>query len=136
MPDVGEQVAVLMDEHYEDGAVLGAIYSSVDPPPGGMTADKRHLTTKDSAIFEYDRNQHKLTITLPAGATMNVQVNGSQAISFDSSGNLNFQAPAGDINFVTSEHADSVNSIIDKYNTHTHTDPQGGSVGTPTPTMP
>ena len=30
MPDIGEQVACLMDENSEDGVILGAIYSAED----------------------------------------------------------------------------------------------------------
>ena len=33
MPDVGEQVVCMVDEYDEDGAVLGAIYSSADMMP-------------------------------------------------------------------------------------------------------
>lgn len=33
LPPLGSQVVVLLDEHGEDGAVLGAIYSQADPPP-------------------------------------------------------------------------------------------------------
>ena len=32
MPDIGEQVACLMDENSEDGVILGAIYSTEDVP--------------------------------------------------------------------------------------------------------
>ena len=32
MPDIGEQVACLMDENSEDGVILGAIYSAEDLP--------------------------------------------------------------------------------------------------------
>src|SRR5690348_6859067 len=62
IPDVGEQVVCLMDEHDEDGAVLGAIFSSADTTPAGITADKRHLAAKDGAVFEYDRSSHTLTV--------------------------------------------------------------------------
>jgi phage baseplate assembly protein V len=32
LPDVGEQVKVLLDENGEDGVILGAVYSDVDKP--------------------------------------------------------------------------------------------------------
>ena len=50
IPDVGEQVVCMMDEYDEDGAVLGAIYSSADRPPA-TGADKYHCTFKDGAAF-------------------------------------------------------------------------------------
>jgi len=48
-PDVGEQVLCWMDEHWEDGAVLGSIYSMVDMPPGGGSAPTSLKTTPDNA---------------------------------------------------------------------------------------
>ena len=75
MPDLGEQVVCLMDEHDEDGCVLGAIYSTVDTPPVS-SADKFHASFKDGAAFEYDRAAHALSISLPAGATMSVAAPG------------------------------------------------------------
>jgi phage baseplate assembly protein gpV len=51
MPDVGEQVACLMDEHDEEGAVLGSIYSSTDTTRV-ESPDKWHITMEDSATFE------------------------------------------------------------------------------------
>ncbi|SRR5579884_4310519 len=129
LPDVGEQVVCLMDEHDEDGAVLGAIYSQGqqgDATPPQMTADKWHVSFSDGCTIEYDRGTHTLGIVVPASGTINLTVNG---------GNLNLAAPNGDITFKTNEHQDSVNGIIDAYNGHTHPDPQGGSTGIPSPQM-
>jgi len=64
MPDIGEQVLCLMDEHDEDGAVLGAVYSQVDTTPV-QSADKWHLSLKDGAQFEYDRNSHQFLMQVP-----------------------------------------------------------------------
>lgn len=120
IPDVGEQVVCLMDEHDEDGAVLGTIFSQVDQPPNGMTADKRHLTAKDSATFEYDRSTHTLAINIPPNqSAINVTVNGPCNITANAS-SVNLSAPKGDITFKTSEHNDSVNKMIDTYNSHQH----------------
>src|SRR5260370_5931168 len=46
-----------MDLRDEDGAVVGAIYSSADVPPVN-SADKFHLAFKDGAHFDYDRVAH------------------------------------------------------------------------------
>jgi phage baseplate assembly protein V len=118
IPDIGEQVVCAMDEHDEDGCVLGTIFSQIDAPPGSMTVDKRHLMVKDGAIFEYDRSSHTLLVTIPPSGTINITVNG---------GNCNLSAPNGNITFKTNEHTDSVNGIIDTYNSHTHPDPDPGS---------
>jgi len=132
MPDIGEMVVCLMDEHFEDGAVLGAIYSSIDKPPAS-SADKYHWTFKDGATFDYDRSSHALAVTLPAGGTMSIRANGA-TIQIDASGNINLTA-AGNINLGTSSHNDSVNGIINTYNSHTHPDPQGGNTSAPTQQM-
>lgn len=65
MPEVNEQVACLLDEHGEDGYVLGGIYSRADPPPVD-SADRAHIATKDGAVLEYDRAAHRLTVDLSA----------------------------------------------------------------------
>ncbi|MBA1899796.1 phage baseplate assembly protein V, partial [Escherichia coli] len=61
LPDVGEQVEVLLDANGEDGVILGAVYSDVDKPP---FSDKNVRGTKyaDGAEFRYNRATHKLTV--------------------------------------------------------------------------
>ncbi|MBN1083918.1 phage baseplate assembly protein V [Erwinia aphidicola] len=61
LPDVGEQVKVLLDENGEDGVILGAVYSDVDKPP---FSDKNVRGTKfsDEAEFSYNRATHTLTV--------------------------------------------------------------------------
>jgi phage baseplate assembly protein V len=86
VPDIGEQVVCLMDEHDEAGAVLGAIYSSADTPPV-QSADKYHMSFKDGASIEYDRAGHALAVSLPNGATMSISANGA-SIAIDASGNV------------------------------------------------
>jgi phage baseplate assembly protein V len=132
IPDVGEQVVCLMDEYDEAGAVLGAIYSSADTTPV-QSADKYHMTFKDGASAEYDRAAHALVVSLPGEATLNVSAAGA-SIAIDASGNITVHA-AGGINLVTSAHNDSVDAIINTYNSHTHPDPQGGNTAPPTQQM-
>lgn len=61
LPDVGEQVEVLLDANGEDGTILGAVYSDVDKPP---FSDKNLRGTRyaDGAEFTYNRKTHTLTI--------------------------------------------------------------------------
>ena len=86
IPDVGEQVVCTMDEYDEDGAVLGAIYSSADRPPV-TSADKLHWTFKDGAVFEYDRSAHSLQMSIPSGGTVTITANGA-SVAIDGSGNV------------------------------------------------
>ncbi|QBP09858.1 phage baseplate assembly protein V [Cupriavidus metallidurans] len=66
MPDIGEQVAVLLDLSGDEGWVLGALYSEVDQPPVA-SRDKWHRRFKDGAMIEYDRAEHAFRLELPAG---------------------------------------------------------------------
>ncbi|HAU5654043.1 TPA: phage baseplate assembly protein V [Citrobacter freundii] len=61
LPDVGEQVKVLLDENGEDGVILGAVYSDVDKPPFS-DKDVRGTKFSDGAEFSYNRTSHTLTI--------------------------------------------------------------------------
>lgn len=61
LPDIGEQVEVLLDDNGEDGVVLGAVYSIVDTAPLA-SRDKRYVQFSDGAAFEYDRQLHQLTV--------------------------------------------------------------------------
>jgi len=60
LPDVGEGVACHMDEHCENGVILGALYSKQDIPPVS-DQDKYHILFEDGTYIEYDRAAHKLT---------------------------------------------------------------------------
>lgn len=132
IPDIGEQVVCLMDEHDEAGAVLGAIYSSADTAPV-HSADKYHMSFKDGASVEYDRAAHALAMSLPNGATMSLSIHGT-SIAIDAIGNITIHA-AGGIGLITSAHNDSVDGIINTYNSHTHPDPQGGNTAPPSQQM-
>ncbi|MEL3047843.1 phage baseplate assembly protein V, partial [Escherichia coli] len=61
LPDVGEQVEVLLDANGEDGVILGAVYSDVDKPP---FSDKNIRGTRfaDGAEYSYNRKTHTLII--------------------------------------------------------------------------
>jgi phage baseplate assembly protein V len=112
LPDVGEQVVCTMDEYDEDGAVLGAIYSSVDTTPV-QNADKWHITMKDGTTMEYDRalhvldlrlndsaevrydaGAHSFLVSLPAGASATIEVASGPSIAFETSGDVNVNTPA------------------------------------------
>lgn len=65
LPDLGEHVAVLLDNNGDDGVVLGAVYSAADAPPVA-TGDKRHIRFADGTTIEYDRVTHQLVVDGPA----------------------------------------------------------------------
>ena len=59
-PDINEHVACLMDEHAENGVILGSLYSAATQP-NGASKDKWRVRFKDGTVIEYDRAAHKLT---------------------------------------------------------------------------
>lgn len=59
--DIGEQVACVLDENFESGVVLGAVYSDADAPPVEST-DKLRFQFFDGGSFEYDRSSGTLSI--------------------------------------------------------------------------
>lgn len=61
-PDVNEQVACLMDEHSEDGVILGATWNDGSTPPEGVTADQVGVLFPDGTRIQYDRSSHEYTI--------------------------------------------------------------------------
>ncbi len=96
LPDPGEAVAVLMDERDEAGVVLGAIYSTADPPPVA-SADKRHVTHRDGALFEYDRAAHRWVVAIPAGGRVEIRVGAGTSIVLDDAG-VRVAGPRIDLN--------------------------------------
>jgi phage baseplate assembly protein V len=96
MPDPGEHVVCLLDENSEEGAVLGAIYSSADAVPVS-SADKFHITFDDDTVIEYDRTAHKLTVDvqgdIEATVTGHCNVEAQGNVLIKSATNVTLQAP-------------------------------------------
>ncbi|WP_406705419.1 phage baseplate assembly protein V [Sodalis sp.] len=107
LPDIGEQVKLLLDPYGDDGVVLGAVYSQVDRP-AIASRDKRRVDFADGTFVEYDRKTHAMaiggtlqTLTLTTQAnviiqTQNATVKASQQLILDSpdtlsTGNLTVQ---------------------------------------------
>lgn len=61
MPAVNEQVVCLMDENCEEGAVIGALYSSVDTP-ASFGEGKAGVIFEDGSKAVYDKATKTLTI--------------------------------------------------------------------------
>ncbi|HFG8719865.1 TPA: phage baseplate assembly protein V [Salmonella enterica subsp. enterica serovar Hvittingfoss] len=61
MPDIGEQVKVLMTPDGVEGVILGAVYSGKDMPVIG-DPDKRRTDFADGTFAEYDRKNNAMAI--------------------------------------------------------------------------
>lgn len=140
LPDEGTQVVCLMDAYYEDGVVLGAIYSDADPPP---VANKElfYRRFKDGSILQYDRAGHKLTASIQGEidvtATGNITStaplwthNGKLVVSQDIESGANIKA-AG--NVADQGGAKSMAGMRDVFNSHNHQEngTGGGTTNTP-----
>lgn len=64
MPDVGEDAIVLFfGEGQEDGVIIGSIYAGEVTPPES-TENRRTVVFDDDTRVCYDRQEHKLTVTI------------------------------------------------------------------------
>lgn len=64
LPDVGEHVACLFTgQGFEQGVVLGAVYSRPDASPG-RPSHCWYMKFEDGTEVEYDRKSHSLTMTV------------------------------------------------------------------------
>lgn len=124
MPDIGEQVACLMDENSEDGVILGAIYSSVDLPV--VTSEKQiSVNLENSSLINIDKETNTLTITFE-----NINLNG----------NINHTGMLINTDGITSQaditdKTSSMQSMRDTYNAHNHTGNQGSPTSSPHQSM-
>jgi len=83
--DENEHVACIMDENFEDGVILGAIYDANNLPPVG-SIDKRVTTYDDGSFVQFDRVAKKLTISCEG----NVEIIKATDINITASGTIKF----------------------------------------------
>lgn len=61
MPELGEQVAVLLDADGVGGVYLGGIYSTAEPPPV-VDEDTEYVRFSDGTVSTYDRAAGVMTL--------------------------------------------------------------------------
>ena len=124
MPDIGEQVACLMDENSEDGVILGAIYSTEDV---STTQSEKQLSVnlEDGSYINADKENQTLTV---AFSKMKLIGNIEHEGTFTNIAGIKSNA---DITDKTS----SMQAMRDTYNSHTHTGNQGSPTSAPNKTM-
>lgn len=135
-PDLGEQVLVIMDEHDENGCVIGSVPSRADQAPAGLTPDDFYIGFEDGTVLHYNRSTHALQIALGNGGQVTISQPLGGKIALDQNGNVEIQA-ASSVSFAQSgasatEALALVSKLVSAFNAHTHADPQGGVTGTPT----
>ena len=82
-PSKGEQVVLLSPNGDLSQAVIMASLSSTLNPAPDTAAHKPKRTYPDGAVIEYDYQSHKLTASLPEGATFELTSNGGLKITGD-----------------------------------------------------
>lgn len=133
-PDIGEQVLCIMDEHDENGAVVGSIPSTVDQAPPGLGPDHFYIGFKDGTTLQYNRVTHQLQVALGAGGSVSLTGDSGSSITLDPAGDITFNS-VGALQFKLggAAAADSlavVSKLLTAFNAHVH-----GAAGTP-PTVP
>ena len=124
MPDIGEQVACLMDENSEDGVILGAIYSTEDVP---VTQSEKEISMnlEDGSYINANKESQTLTV---AFSTMKLIGNIEHEGTFTNTAGIKSNA---DITDKTS----SMQAMREIYNPHTHKGNQGSPTSAPNKTM-
>lgn len=124
MPDIGEQVACIMDENSEDGVILGAIYSTEDVPV--VTSEKQlSLNLENNSLINIDKETNSLNITFE-----NINLNGN----INHTGKL-INTDGIKSNSDITDKTSSMQAMRDTYNPHTHTGNQGSPTSAPNKTM-
>ncbi len=79
-PSIGEQVLVLCPEaDTARGIVIGGLFCDAAPAPA--SDDRFRIDMPDGAVFAYDHQAHRLSITLPAGGTLAVVADGGTSFT-------------------------------------------------------
>ena len=81
MPDIGEDTIVLFfGEGQEDGVIIGSIYAGEVTPPES-TENRRTVVFDDDTRVCYDRQEHKLTVTIEGTEIVFNRLDGSITIN-------------------------------------------------------
>lgn len=122
MPDINEPVACLMDEHLEDGVILGATYNGNVTPGSAKGADVTSIEFEDGTLISYDRSSSKLSIKCVGKVeieTPDAEIKGPLKVTGNISANGEVTARATTLNVSLS--------------THNHPTAPPGPVSPPTP---
>ena len=120
IPDVGEQVACLMDENAEDGVILGAIYTTEETPIN-KTEKQAAANFEDGSFVNIDKEAQTLTLSFP-----NIRLIGN----ITHEGTLSNSAGITSSADITDKKS-SMQAMRNIYNSHKHTGNQGSPTSAP-----
>ncbi|RRV28592.1 phage baseplate assembly protein V [Pseudomonas sp. o96-267] len=69
LPEMGEQVAVLLDADGVGGVYLGGVYSTAEPPPV-VDQNTNYVRFSDGTVVTYDRAAHVLAVDCVGATTL------------------------------------------------------------------
>lgn len=123
-PDIGELVLCIMDEHDENGVVVGAIPNEQDAAPAGLTPDNFYIGFKDGTTISYNRATHVLEVSLAASGSFALTGATGSTVSLDASGDISFNSTSA-IRFQLGEGAADdglalVSKLVAAFNAHSH----------------
>jgi phage baseplate assembly protein V len=73
-PEPGEQAVVVCPcGDINQGVVVGSVYRDAHPAPGD-SEDISRTVFKDGAVLEYDRQEHKYLLDVPAGGAVTLRI--------------------------------------------------------------
>lgn len=134
LPDVGEHVACVFEgQGYEEGMILGAVYSEADPCPAHDPQVEYHKF-EDGTEIEYDRKKHTLAAivkgTADISATGNISATTEGNADISAKGAINISAQ-GEIK-ISSGSSITLGAPVVNINGTLNWGGQGGGAGTGT----
>lgn len=93
LPELEEQVAVLIDSDGVGGVYLGGIYSTVEPPPV-VDENTHYVRFKDGTVFSYDQGASVMSLDCVGAVTLKC----SRNLTVDSGEPVVVNAPSATLN--------------------------------------
>jgi phage baseplate assembly protein V len=125
MPDKGEIVACVLDESWETGAIIGAVYTKKNQPTSRMNEDRAVVEFDDGTVIEYDRTAKKLTMELAGTLELTTQdkaevtINGNLNLTIN--GTATIEATSGTMEGIMDQVMKRITNTMKKtFNAHTH----------------
>lgn len=125
--EVNSQVACLMDENCEQGAIVLVLWSNTDIPPEWAAPDTMGVKFADGTEVFYDTKEHKLTVNAP-DAELNFNCK-----KLNITGEVNVKGDANVTGDVTAKEVTAGTLIKIALTTHKHPTAATGPASTPIP---
>ena len=140
-PAIGDMVRVDYVNWQQQAALIGGRFFNDDVPPPPVPSGEMWAVHSSGAFLKLT-NDGKVTSSDKAGSTVVLNGDGTGSATFSAgyTVNANIQINgtlkvSGDITDNSGMNTDTVAGMRNVFNSHTHSDPQGGSTGGPSGAM-